>query len=235
MNVKGNGMAQWLQMQSTGTDLKAKTKMKRARKPRPYRWQEEKGRRPMLPRFSVCGSLSNKMPIDPLCIYFDTWKCYGTWIISLMDSMGLLFPTRVTSRCCLARSAWRQVTNCHGRRTMQSSLCHDFTGQQRWLCSGIALSGRLLCNRYVSSKEHLRETTYSLMNVVLTAAQDAKGKGWASQWRLCQTWHYTLRFGSRKSNISIAWKRVWDSGYCHWANVGCRQTLRYQFWRSLYT
>ena len=69
------------------------------------------------------------------------------------------------SRCVdLKVSTWSKVGR---RRKMQLPNKNRFASGKDWAIKE-ALSGRLLCDTYVSAKEHLRETTYSLTNLAST-------------------------------------------------------------------
>ena len=69
------------------------------------------------------------------------------------------------SRCVdLKVSTWSKVGR---RRKMELPNKNRFASGKDWAIKE-ALSGRLLCDTYVSAKEHLRETTYSLTNLAST-------------------------------------------------------------------
>jgi DNA polymerase Pol2 len=69
------------------------------------------------------------------------------------------------SRCIEHKvSAWSKIGR---RRKMQLPSKSHFTGGKDWAIME-ALSGRLLCDTYISAKELLRETTYSLTNLAAT-------------------------------------------------------------------
>ena len=69
------------------------------------------------------------------------------------------------SRCVdLKVSTWSKIGR---RRKMQLPNKNRFASGKDWAIKE-ALSERLLCETYVSAKEHLRETTYSLTNLAST-------------------------------------------------------------------
>ena len=69
------------------------------------------------------------------------------------------------SRCVdLKVSSWSKIGR---RRKLQLPNKSRFTSGKDWAIKE-ALSGRLICDTYVSAKEHLRETTYSLTNLAST-------------------------------------------------------------------
>jgi len=69
------------------------------------------------------------------------------------------------SRCVdLKVPTWSKIGR---RRKMQLPSKTRFASGKDWAIKE-ALSGRLLCDTYVSAKEHLRETTYSLSNLAST-------------------------------------------------------------------
>jgi DNA polymerase alpha subunit A len=91
----------------------------------------------------------------------------GSWdpdVIVGHNALGFDMEVLLSRYVDLKVSTWSKVGR---RRKMELPNKNRFASGKDWAIKE-ALSGRLLCDTYVSAKEHLRETTYSLTNLAST-------------------------------------------------------------------